>query len=208
MGLTKWSDILNKPKAIEEVDELALKVSDLSASVLSIAGDVGELELSVSDLSASVLSISEDLGEVAEDVQEIAFEVSQLSASILPMSAEDPTTIKNKIDSNNHNIVISGYINAFRVNDNRAICTFPVPADITNPAVALSNYEIEYDIYGDKGFVGASATATIAIANSKGHWAIYLDDQNVNLSNYVSSYREFVVLIRDKLIATISETNS
>lgn len=94
MGLTKWSDILNKPKAIEEVDELTLKVSELSASVLSIAGDVGELELSVSDLSASVLSISEDVGEIALDV-------SQLSATVLSIAGDieeiqDKLTVEDK----------------------------------------------------------------------------------------------------------------
>ena len=79
MALTSWNDILNKPKAVADVEELALTVEQLSASVLSISEDVGELELSVSDLSASVLSISEDVGELALDV-------SQLSASVLSIS--------------------------------------------------------------------------------------------------------------------------
>lgn len=84
MALTSWNDILNKPKAVADVEELALTVEQLSASVLSINEDLGELELSVSDLSATVLSISEDVGELALDV-------SQLSASVL--------SINNKIEN-------------------------------------------------------------------------------------------------------------
>lgn len=75
MALTNWNDILNKPKGIDEVPEIALTVEQLSASVLSI---------------------SEDVGEMAEDVQEIAIEVSQLSASTLPYSVDQ--SIKQKID--------------------------------------------------------------------------------------------------------------
>ena len=81
MAFTSWNDILNKPKGIADVEELALTVEQLSASVLSISEDVGELELSVSDLSASVLSISEDVGELALDV-------SQLSASVLSIASD------------------------------------------------------------------------------------------------------------------------
>lgn len=76
MALTNWNDILNKPKGIDEVPEIALTVEQLSASVLSI---------------------SEDVGEIAGDVQEIALEISQLSASILPYSSEE--TIKEAIDT-------------------------------------------------------------------------------------------------------------
>ena len=79
MALTNWNDILNKPKGIDEVPEIAL---------------------SVEQLSASVLSISEDVGEIAGDVQEIALEVSQLSASVLPISSEDNTSTKEVIDNN------------------------------------------------------------------------------------------------------------
>ena len=76
MALTNWGDILNKPKGIDEVPEIALTVEQLSASVLSI---------------------SEDVGEIAEDVQEIALEVSQLSASTLPYGPDE--TIKEKFDN-------------------------------------------------------------------------------------------------------------
>ena len=75
MALTNWNDILNKPKGIDEVPEIALTVEQLSASVLSI---------------------SEDVGEIAGDVQEIALEISQLSASTLPYSSTQST--KQKID--------------------------------------------------------------------------------------------------------------
>ena len=78
MALTNWNDILNKPKGIDEVPEIALTVEQLSASVLSI---------------------SEDVGEIAEDVQEIALEVSNLSASTLPYS--DTQSTKQKIDQVN-----------------------------------------------------------------------------------------------------------
>ena len=63
MGLTKWNDILNKPKGIDNIEEIALDVSQLSASVLSISQDVGEIALDVSQLSASVLSIAEMVEE-------------------------------------------------------------------------------------------------------------------------------------------------
>lgn len=63
MALTNWNDILNKPKGIDEVPEIALTVEQLSASVLSISEDVGEIALDVSQLSASVLTIG---GEVEE----------------------------------------------------------------------------------------------------------------------------------------------
>ena len=66
MALTNWGDILNKPKGIDEVPEIALTVEQLSASVLSISEDVGEIALDVSQLSASVLSITEDLNEINE----------------------------------------------------------------------------------------------------------------------------------------------
>lgn len=71
MALTNWNDILNKPKGIDEVPEIALTVEQLSASVLSISEDVGE----------------------------IALDVSQLSASVLPMASNDPTTIKENINN-------------------------------------------------------------------------------------------------------------
>lgn len=67
MALTNWNDILNKPKGIDQVEEIALEVSALSSSVLTIAGDVQELELSVSDLSASVLTIGEEVQEITEE---------------------------------------------------------------------------------------------------------------------------------------------
>ena len=63
MALTNWNDILNKPKGIDEVPEIALTVEQLSTSVLSISEDVGEIALDVSQLSASVLTIG---GEVEE----------------------------------------------------------------------------------------------------------------------------------------------
>ena len=97
MALTSWNDILNKPKNIDDIDEIALEVSDLSASVLSISQDVGELALDVSDLSASVLSIG-------GDVQELELTVSQLSASTLPYSALQST--KEKIDEVNGKVTI------------------------------------------------------------------------------------------------------
>lgn len=75
MALTNWNDILNKPKGIDEVPEIALTVKQLSASVLSI---------------------SEDVEEIAGDVQEIALDISQLSASNLPYSATQST--KQAID--------------------------------------------------------------------------------------------------------------
>ena len=64
MALTSWNDILNKPKGIAEVEELALTVEQLSASVLSISEDVGEIALDVSQLSASVLSIASDVDDI------------------------------------------------------------------------------------------------------------------------------------------------
>ena len=64
MALTNWNDILNKPKGIDEVPEIALTVEQLSASVLSISKDVGEIALDVSQLSVSVLSIAEDVEEL------------------------------------------------------------------------------------------------------------------------------------------------
>ena len=81
MALTSWNDILNKPKGVDNIEEIALEVSDLSASVLSINEDIGEIQLDISDLSASVLSISEDVGEIALDV-------SQLSASVLSIAGD------------------------------------------------------------------------------------------------------------------------
>ena len=64
MALTNWNDILNKPKGIDQIEEIALEVSELSSSVLTIAGDVQELELSVADLSASVLEVKGDVTEI------------------------------------------------------------------------------------------------------------------------------------------------
>ena len=66
MALTSWNDILNKPKGVDNVEELALTVEQLSASVLSISEDVGELALDVSQLSASVISITEDISEYSD----------------------------------------------------------------------------------------------------------------------------------------------
>ena len=68
MALTSWNDILNKPKAVADVEELALTVEQLSASVLSISEDVGELALDVSQLSASVLTIGEKVEELEPKV--------------------------------------------------------------------------------------------------------------------------------------------
>lgn len=48
MALTFWNDILNKPEGLEE---LPLKVSDLSASVLDLAEDIGEIAESVSGIA-------------------------------------------------------------------------------------------------------------------------------------------------------------
>lgn len=84
MALTSWNDILNKPKGVDNIEELALTVEQLSSSVLSISEDVGELALDVSDLSASVLSIG-------GDVQELDLTVSQLSASNLPYNVSQST---------------------------------------------------------------------------------------------------------------------
>ena len=109
MGLTKWNDILNKPKGVDNIEEIMLEISDLSASVLSISEDVGEIELSISDLSASVLSISEDVGEIALDV-------SQLSATVLSISGEI-ADIKTIDDAHNENFM--------QVND-----TWQIPADV------------------------------------------------------------------------------
>ena len=66
MALTSWNDILNKPKAVADVEELALTVEQLSASVLSISEDVGELALDVSQLSASVLSIAGEVDDLSD----------------------------------------------------------------------------------------------------------------------------------------------
>ena len=68
MALTNWNDILNKPKGIDEVPEIALTVEQLSASVLSLGEDVGEIALDVSQLSTSVLSIGEDVEELKPKV--------------------------------------------------------------------------------------------------------------------------------------------
>lgn len=68
MALTSWNDILNKPKAVADVEELALTVEQLSASVLSINEDLGEIALDVSQLSASVLSIAGDVEELSNKI--------------------------------------------------------------------------------------------------------------------------------------------
>lgn len=44
MALTNWNDILNKPKGIDQIEEIALEVSELSSSVLSISEDVNKLK--------------------------------------------------------------------------------------------------------------------------------------------------------------------
>lgn len=44
MALTSWNDILNKPAALDQVDEIALEVSQLSSSVLSINTDIENIE--------------------------------------------------------------------------------------------------------------------------------------------------------------------
>lgn len=51
MALTNWNDILNKPKGIDEVPEIAEDVGE-------IAEDVQEIALEVSNLSASTLPYS------------------------------------------------------------------------------------------------------------------------------------------------------
>ena len=43
MALTNWGDILNKPKGIDQIEEIALEVSDLSASVLTVKAGVETL---------------------------------------------------------------------------------------------------------------------------------------------------------------------
>ena len=64
MALTNWNDILNKPKGIDEVPEIALTVEQLSASVLSLGEDVGEIALDVSELSTSILTIGEKVDKL------------------------------------------------------------------------------------------------------------------------------------------------
>ena len=98
MALTNWNDILNKPAAIEQVEEIALEVSQLSSSVLTIAGDVQELELSVADLSASVLTIGEEVEEMTEE--------KVLTFSDYATPEENVTLNYGRVKKIGHNLVL------------------------------------------------------------------------------------------------------
>ena len=81
MALTNWNDILNKPKGIDQIEEIALEVSELSSSVLTIAGDVQDLELSVADLSASVLTIGEKVDYLENEFITFTFDITIASTA-------------------------------------------------------------------------------------------------------------------------------
>ena len=71
MALTSWNEILNKPKGVDEVPEIALTVEQLSASVTEIA-------LEVSQLSASKIPFTAE-GFQADNTKDAIIEAASSS---------------------------------------------------------------------------------------------------------------------------------
>ena len=176
MAFTSWNDILNKPKGVDDIEEIALAVEDLSASVLSISEDVGELALDVSQLSASVLSIAGEVEEIDNTVNNIEKEY-YLTGNMYALAL------------NNGKIQIGIQRNG--TNDFN-----------TGTASKLTN--ISGSIYGDIGATSTSLTID-TISVTPGYLYVTLGP-DVTLSNYASTARGFMIQIAELIKITLSKT--
>ena len=178
MALTSWNDILNKPKAVADVEELALTVEQLSASVLSISEDVGELALDVSQLSASVLSIAGDVSE-----------------------------IDGKLDKVITKKVVSGDMFAMALFNGAISVTIQVDGDFSadyNTVTLSKTQNINVGIYGDIGAI--AATVDLSTVNYSGNVITIKFTPSVTLSTYTTAGRGFCLHFEDPIIATLSKT--
>lgn len=178
MALTNWNDILNKPKGIDEVPEIALTVEQLSASVLSISEDVGEIALDVSQLSASVLAIAEDVNKTDGKLEKV---------------------ITKK--------VINGNVYAMALNDGNISVSVPVDGDFSsdyNTVTLSKTQDINVSIYGDKG--GVTATVGLQTITYNNNVISIRFTPSVTLSTYTTPARGFCLYIADAVTATLSKT--
>ena len=93
--ITRYNSTTGKWEASDDLTDLELSVSQLSSSVLSIAGDVDALELTVSQMSASTLSYDANTS-TKQKIDDVESSIPT-SASNLPYSSGVST--KDAIDS-------------------------------------------------------------------------------------------------------------
>jgi hypothetical protein len=99
--IARFNSSTNKWEKSSDLTDLELSVSQLSSSVLSIAGDVGTLELTVSQMSASTLPYDANTS-TKQKIDNVESNIPT-SASDLPYSSTQST--KQKIDEVNQSLL-------------------------------------------------------------------------------------------------------
>lgn len=160
--ITRYNSTTGKWEASDDLTDLELSVSQLSSSVLNIAGDVDTLELTVSQMSASTLPYDANTS-TKQKIDNVESSIPT-SASDLPYSSTQSTKqkidglaeyvafkdVSNKITINSTYFTKSNYSVAYKMGD-LVFISFGIAPKQTNVAGINPVFTCENDIKPESG---------------------------------------------------------
>ena len=185
--ITRYNSTTGKWEASDDLTDLELSVSQLSSSVLSIAGDVDALELTVSQMSASTLSYDANTS-TKQKIDNVESSIPT-SASDLPYSSSKST--KQAIDE----------VNGKKISITELLNQLNIPSNPTSYDCNWAVYDaliIENIFYGN---VMVSATVPTSYFNGTG------TGNNIQLAVPGSTIRTAVVYKNDNTHIYARELN-
>lgn len=127
--IARYNSTTGKWEASDDLTDLELSVSQLSSSVLNIAGDVDTLELTVSQMSASTLPYDANTS-TKQKIDNVESSIPT-SASDLPYSStqstKDAIDERKHIEYRNQNVTFSGGTGTCTHNLGKANYVIPLP---------------------------------------------------------------------------------